>query len=155
MPAAALIALLASVRLGAGAAPSLPTGDGEVTRFAAGAIVGVGVSYRERAEMGLELRRFHLDGLSRAWTSVALRHEREARSWFWAASVGAGAFTGCVADGACNALGVSMGAELGLRLRFAGRWSFDLAFAPSAQVGMPRGAGVLLLPAIVGALGLR
>jgi hypothetical protein len=143
----------AEIRLGAAAAPAIATGDGDRTRFGAGAVIAADLRVSPRDRAGLSLRRFHLDGLSRALTTVTVSYRRlladeRGLAPFVGVDAGLGLYTGCIANGACDATGLALGAELGLRAPLSRTFALELAFAPVAQIPAPRGAGVIVAPTL-------
>jgi hypothetical protein len=145
------------IDVGAGAA--LPTGSGEVPRFAAGVALGGAFEVTERDAVGLQVRRFHHDGLARALTSLTAFYRRtlpltDTLGAFASAGAGAGLFTGCIENGSCElAFGLALRTGVGLSLRLSPLVRLTLALQLDAQVGMPAGAGVLLVPALLFGVG--
>lgn len=147
----------AELRLGGAAAPAFAIGDGEPTRFAAGAVVGAELRVGPDDRAGLALRRLHLDGVARALTTVTATYRRaladeRGLAPYVGVDAGLGLYTGCVASGACGAVGLAIGAELGLRVPLARALALELAVAPVLQLRAPGGAGVIVAPSVVVAL---
>lgn len=136
------------------AGPAVPTGRGEVRRFGAGATIGFALHLPKPDLVGLKVRRFHYGGLARAMTS-ALAFYRwrvpadDRLGAFLSLEGGFGLFSGCVENGACDAMGASLGAEAGVSVPVMGRLKLEIAFEPIVQIGMPGGAGVLVMPSLL------
>lgn len=142
-----------------GAAPALPGGSGEVTRFSAGLKLGAGFRFTDSFAAGVMVFRFHEDGLERALTSALIYArsdflDKERLRLFATAELGPSVFTGCTAAFACDAWGAMVALGIGLSATLSKHVEFHVALEPTAQLGMPGQTSWLFMPTLVAGVAL-